>query len=127
MKLRFENNSVRIRIRKSELLHLKENNSITEEISFPGTYFTYGLRIADVADIMPEWSDKKLEIHLPVVKAGAWINSDEVGLYHLINIDNDEALEIIIEKDFPCKDRTGEDKADTFSELAAKKSNDERC
>ncbi|MBG9374848.1 hypothetical protein I5907_01265 [Panacibacter sp. DH6] len=127
MKLRFENNTVRIRIRKSELVHLKEHNNITEAVSFPVKAFTYALQIADVKEITPVLSESNLLIQIPVVKASAWIDSDEVGLYHLVDIDNDEALEVMIEKDFPCKERPDEDKTDTFTELAAQKGTRNNC
>jgi hypothetical protein len=49
-------------------------------------------------------------------------DTDEVGIYKLINIDADQVLDISIEKDFPCKDRPEEDKSDTFTELVDKDS-----
>ena len=127
MKLRFENNSVRFRIRKSELLHLKQYGFIKDEIAFPNAVFAYELRITDIPEITPELSGNKVAIHIPLIKACHWIDTDEVGIYHLINIDSDEALDIIIEKDFPCKDRPGEDRNDTFAELAEKDAKNKLC
>lgn len=127
MKLRFENNSIRFRIRKSEILHLQQHGFIKDEITFPNNVFSYELSIKDIPEVTPEFSNNKVVIYLPLIKAKHWIESDEVGIYRLIDIDKDEALDIIIEKDFPCKDRPGEDKTDTFSELADNNNKDKVC
>ena len=127
MKLRFENNSIRFRIRKSELQHMKQHGFVKDEIAFPNAVFTYELRVTDIPEITPELSNNKVIIHLPLIKANHWIETDEVGIYHLINIHKDKALDIIIEKDFPCKDRPNEDKSDTFTELVEKDSKGKVC
>jgi len=120
MKLRFENNSIRFRIRKSELVHLKQHGFVRDEVGFPNAVLAYELRITDIPEVTPEFADNKIVMHIPLIKANQWIDSDEVGIYRLIDIDSDEALDIIIEKDFPCKDRANEDKSDTFTELVDK-------
>ena len=127
MKLRFENNSVRFRIRKSELQHLKQHGFVKEEIAFPNAVLTYELRIADIPEITPALSDNKITIHIPLIKANQWLDTDEVGIYRLINLDEDEVLDIVIEKDFPCKDRPEEDKSDTFTELVEKDEKGKVC
>ena len=125
--MRFENNSVRFRIRKSELQHLKQHGFVKEEIAFPNAVLTYELRIADIPEITPALSDNKITIHIPLIKANQWLDTDEVGIYRLINLDEDEVLDIVIEKDFPCKDRPEEDKSDTFTELVEKDTKGKVC
>ena len=127
MKLRFENNSVRFRIRKSELEKLKQHGFVKDEVVFPNNVLTYELRITDVPEVTPELSNNQVIMHIPIIKANQWIDSDEVGIYRLIDIDSDEALDIIIEKDFPCKDRPEEDKSDTFTELVEKDTKGKVC
>ena len=127
MKLRFENKSIRFRIRKSELQQLKQHGFIKDEVAFPNAVLTYELRIADIPEISPYFSDNKITIHLPIIKANDWLDTDEVGIYKLINIDADQVLDISIEKDFPCKDRPEEDKSDTFTELVDKESKGKVC
>ena len=127
MKLRFENNSIRFRIRKSELLHLKQHGFVRDEVAFPNAVFTYELRITDIPEVTPELSSNKITVHIPLIKANHWLDTEEVGIYRLIDIDKDEALDIIIEKDFPCKDRPEEDKSDTFTELVDKDSKGKVC
>jgi hypothetical protein len=127
MKLRFENNSIRFRILKSELLHLKQHGFVRDEVTFPNAVLTYELRITDIPEVTPEFSNNKIIMHIPLIKASHWLDTDEVGIYRLIDIDNDEALDIIIEKDFPCKDRPEEDKSDTFTELVNKDAKGKVC
>ncbi len=55
------------------------------------------------------------------------IDTDEVGIYGFLKLDNNKSTEIIIEKDFPCKDRPEEDKRDTFQELADKNEKAKLC
>ena len=50
--------------------------------------------------------------------AQKWMSTDQVGIELENELDNGEHLHILIEKDFPCKDRTDEDKSDTFFEIA---------
>jgi hypothetical protein len=127
MKLRFENKSIRFRIRKSELEQLKQHGFVKDEVSFPNAVLTYELRIADLPEITPAFSDNKIAIHIPIIKANHWLDTDEVGIYQLINLDEDQVLDIIIEKDFPCKDRPEEDKSDTFTELVEKDAKGKVC
>ncbi len=118
MKLRCTKNSIRIRIRKSELEELSKKNIISESIDFGNTIFSFSLSISDVPKINAVFEERKINVFLPEVKAMAWIGSDQVGMEHFKPLDNSEELHILIEKDFPCKDREDEDKSDTFWELA---------
>ena len=120
MKLRFENNSIRFRIRKSELKQLKQHGFVKDEVTFPNAVLTYELRVSDVPEINPVLAENNIVIYIPLIAAHHWIDTEEIGLYRLINLDEDEALNVIIEKDFPCKDRPEEDKTDTFTELVDK-------
>jgi len=123
MKLRCVHNSIRIRIRKSELQQLDKEGIITETVSFGGTImFGYALAVDAMRDeVNADLTDNLLAVHIPLVTAQKWITSNQVGIEVTKELDNGEQLHILIEKDFPCVDRVDEDKADTFTELATKK------
>lgn len=123
MKLRCVHNSIRIRIRKSELQQLDSEGIITETVSFGGsTMFAYALAVDAMRDaVNADLTDNLLAVHIPLVEAQKWITSNQVGIEVTKELDNGEQLHILIEKDFPCVDRADEDKADTFTELATKK------
>ena len=125
MKLRCVHNSIRIRIKKSELAELDSEGIITETVSFGGTtMFAYTLAVDALRDeVNAEYIDNLLAVHIPLVQAQKWITTNEVGIEVNKELDNGERLHILIEKDFPCVDRVDEDKSDTFTELATKKPN----
>lgn len=127
MKLRFEKNSVRYRIKKSELQQLKEEGFVKDTIAFPGAVLSYKLCIADVANVSPSITNNVITIDIPMAIAHQWINADEVGIYASVATAENKTLDIIIEKDFPCKDRPDEDKSDTFTELVDKNSQGKVC
>ena len=127
MKLRFENNSVRVRVRKSELQQLKEHGFIQDTVAFPNAVFSYALHITDVTEITPALSGNSVAIYIPLATGHNWINTDEVGIYETLQLQNEHTLSIIIEKDFPCKDRPEEDRSDTFTELVDKDETGKVC
>lgn len=119
MKIRCVENSIRLRAKKSELAKLATDHRIEESIAFPnGQTLTYALSISDIVDqVNPIYYENNIEIQLPKTLANEWINSDTVSIDCTIELEGDEHLDILIEKDFPCLDRPSEDKSDTFFEL----------
>lgn len=120
MKLRTTHNSIRIRIRKSELATLQQKQLIEESINFPnGVLFKFALTISPSAkSVDAALTDNNLVVSIPSEQATAWITTNEVGIETNLSLSNDEQLHVLIEKDFPCLDRPEEDKSDTFWELA---------
>lgn len=126
MKLRTTHNSIRIRIRKSELSKLELESKVEEHITFPnGRVFTFSLNISDDIDALSaNMVDDKIQLFIPVQEAKEWINSNQVGIENHLDLPNKTSSEVscnlhlLIEKDFPCLDRPEEDKSDTFWELA---------
>jgi len=124
MKLRLTKNSIRIRVRKSELSILSEKELIEESISFPTkTTFNFGLKTSvDSLNVSASMANNNLKVFIPKQIANNWINSNEVGIETYTDLEGEDQLHILIEKDFPCKDRPEEDKSDTFTELANEQS-----
>lgn len=127
MKLRFENNSVRYRIRKTELAQLEQDGFVQEVIIFKDATFMYELRIERVTELHTEFLNNNVITHIPQDIAERFINTDEVGIYKTIQLNNNQKLDVIIEKDFPCKDAPEDNKDDKFTELAEKEGKDEVC
>lgn len=122
MKLRTTHNSIRLRIRKSELVQLEQTHLIEEAIGFPAGPT---LRFALVIRAQEQLLDAKFENHqirISIAKSAAkqWIETNQVGIEAQLALPNSEELYLLIEKDFPCLDRENEDKSDTFWELATK-------
>ena len=120
MKLRCETNSLRIRIRKSELTELSEDGKLIESVQFPdGKKFTYNLVIHDESDYVARFEDGNIWVQLPEEEARTWLESEQVSLSAELELTHsDTTLSILVEKDFPCKDRPDETGDDYFAELA---------
>ena len=122
MKLRCTENSIRIRIRKSEIEQLIKTKRVEEVVRFGNQVaLTFALTIdASTQSVAASLVQNNLQISLPETIAQQWINSNQVGIEVNNKISEENNLHILIEKDFPCLDRENEDKSDTFWELASK-------
>lgn len=120
MKIRCEQNSIRLRLRKSELVQLRAEQWLKSELHFPnGTVFAWELLLnEELADITADFSDGKLAIRIPASTAQNWMDTEQVGMECFLPLGDGHALHVLVEKDFPCKDRPEEDKTDFFNELA---------
>lgn len=120
MKLRTTHNSIRIRLRKSEIKQLASQGEVVESIRFPtGTVFQFALQVTTSANaVTAALKDNFLSVFIPAEQARNWVNSNQVGIEEYIPVPEGEELHLLIEKDFPCLDRPEEDKSDTFWELA---------
>ncbi|MEO0583940.1 MAG: hypothetical protein AAF135_17070 [Bacteroidota bacterium] len=120
MKLRCVTNSIRIRARKSDLAILKSEGEVVDSVHFGGSqWLVFGLRMAEeISEVQAIFTEGKIEVLLPKEIGQRWMASHQVGIHHHIPLENNQQLEILIEKDFPCAHRPTEDKSDTFTELA---------
>jgi hypothetical protein len=119
MKLRLEGNSIRLRVRKSDINALQKNAAITETLTFPnGDVFHYQLCIHNTTlEIDSQLVGNVLTVSIPLSIATNWMHTDAVGIEKTLS----NGLFILIEKDFPCTDRPWEDASDTFFELVHEK------
>jgi len=120
MKLRFAENSLRLRLRKSDIAKLREHGFVYATVQF-GAHraLRYKLRMNDVNEIEAYFVDGMIRVCLPEAVARQWMDGNAVSLSREVPLQNGNALSILIEKDFPCQHQVGEDKADTFHELVA--------
>ncbi len=127
MKLRTTNNSIRIRIRKSELLQLRKDGKVEERINFGNeVVFSFALVIDEETEVLNgSLVGHSLIIRIPNTIGIKWIDSNEVGIESVSKVSETEELHILVEKDFPCLDRPNEDKSDTFWELVPE--NEKTC
>lgn len=119
MKLRCTHNSIRLRVRKSDLEELAKAGIIEERVHFgQEIVFCFKLKVnLEATSISATYDKRGLSVHLPGEDAKKWINSNQVGLELNHDLGDGESLHLLIEKDFPCVDRADENKADTFWEL----------
>lgn len=117
MKLRINNNSIRLRLSQSEMETIAQGLQLCQELHLGNKQvFSYVLIPCDAADFpKASFIAQKLEVRLPAHRATAWAQTDQVSLRHVQNEGTDLACTILIEKDFQClHQRPGEDESDNF-------------
>lgn len=118
MKLRIKGDSLRLRVSRSELAHLLNGHRVEETIHFsaaPDAHLTYGLESASQSEpVRIECGPQEVTVLLSMAQAAIWGRDAEVGVYGSIELGRSGSLEVAIEKDFACLDRSDEENADTF-------------
>lgn len=118
MKLRIRSDSLRLRLKRSEVDRLAAGTSIVEETHFPGAVLTYRLDVSENSGISATFDNGTLLISLPKSKVLDWASTDEVSLFEEQNLPGSDSLSLLIEKDFKCLEpghhRECEDDEDTF-------------
>ncbi len=120
MKIRCEHNSIRLRLRKSELAQLRTERWLETSVHFPdGQVFAWELVLSEEAtEMSAHFKEGRIAVCVPLAQAQAWMDTNAVGMEQFVGLPNEGSLHLLIEKDFPCKDRPDEDRTDFFSELA---------
>ena len=120
MKLRCTTDSIRIRIRRSELDQFNQKGKVADAVRFPdGQTLHFSLEQAAVDHLKADFTDGHIRVMIPKASAKTWGTTEQVGLEETLQSPGSSSgLHLLIEKDFPCLHRTHEDKADTFTELA---------
>jgi hypothetical protein len=117
MKLRILNNSVRLRLTRSEVDEAAHDGIVRGSVSFPGgTRFRYVFESSPASvDSSASFVDGDLTVRMPQDDVTSWAESDRVSIVAGQLLDNGETLEILVEKDFAClAPREGEDESDMF-------------
>lgn len=119
MKLRCSNNSIRLRLRRSEVGDLLRTGEVRESVAFgPEHAFVYILQLDDrIASMQAQQTPEGITVSIPRALGQQWGGSEQVGLEAEQIVGDKLSLHLLVEKDFPCYTRPDEDKADFFGEL----------
>lgn len=112
MKLRIRDNSIRLRLTKSEVNEFAEKGLVGSKTEFNNNnILIYMLKSSDlIKEIQANFDNGRIEVVVPKAIAENWTNTNEVGF----SIES-ETLRILVEKDFAClKERPNEDESDNF-------------
>ena len=119
MKLRIKGNSLRLRVSRSELARFQAGGRIEETIRFtaaPEATLTYALESAlSSSPVSVRYGSREVTVILSQDRARIWGAEEEVGVYTTLDMGPAGSLEVVVEKDFACLDRSDEDNSDTFS------------
>ena len=123
MKLRIRGDTIRLRLKRSEVDRIAAGTSIVEETHFPDSVLTCRLDVSDNNDIAASFDNGSLVVSLPKSKIPDWAGTDEVSLHAVQDLSGTAPLTLLIEKDFSCLEpghhRDCEDDEDTFPHPSA--------
>jgi hypothetical protein len=119
MKLRIKGNSLRLRVSRSEFARFQAGGRIEETIHFsaaPEATLTYALESSfRPSPVAVRYGAREVTVILSKDRTRIWSDQSEVGVYTTLDIGPAGSLEVAVEKDFACLDRSGQDNSDTFT------------
>src|ERR1700761_4470900 len=117
MKLRIKGNSLRLRVSRSELQQFVQGQRIQKTIYFgqePGARLTYTLESnATIRDTTAQYCLHEVTIQIPSAVARSWATGDSISVSGRKDLGPAGTLEILVEKDLACLDRSDEENEDT--------------
>lgn len=120
MKLRILDNSIRIRLSKSEVELLSKKGEITANTPLPSSNFTYSLESTE-SSFQVVHSSEGLKIQVPKETVSSWANSNRVGFRNTFELADGSKTSLLIEKDFKClTDASDSDQSDFYEHPYAK-------
>ncbi|HXQ63510.1 MAG TPA: hypothetical protein VN787_01545 [Steroidobacteraceae bacterium] len=117
MKLRIKGDSIRLRLTRTEVRSLLEAGIVEETTRFPGGAQLHSVLSTSrgAGSIAAGFDGGTLTVSVPPDVARRWGASEDVEIRATLPLEGG-ALELLIEKDFPCLTaRPGEDDSDAFS------------
>jgi len=117
MKLRIKGDSLRLRIAPSEMARLLEVGRVEETIHFGAgrdESLTYALEHEAIeGSLRVRYQPARVTVVLPSGEARGWAQGDSVGVYGAVEV-GAARLEIAVEKDWACLDKSAAENRDTF-------------
>ena len=106
MKLRIEGNTLRLRLSEDELDEFKSVNTLTDCIGFDDEQqLCYSLEKDGRKGMDLKIGSNGVQVVVPVEQTLIWLNSRQVGMEDLVEVNN-KAIRVIVEKDLkPKKER----------------------
>jgi hypothetical protein len=118
MKLRIKDNTVRLRVSRSDLARLVETGRVDSSIHFTGRAedkWTYAIEMrSDIDSARLRYQPNQITVLLQDAETTAWAGSDRVGIYGSCRLGCGQSLEILVEKDYACLDMSDAENEDTF-------------
>jgi hypothetical protein len=126
MKLRIYQNSLRVRLNRSDIEQFRRTGICADILRFSsGSHLTYTLETSsNWTATEARYYQDCIRVLLPLALAQNWIDSDQVSLSH--ESAGDDSPSLLVEKDFQClhsEDRDASDDADSFPNPSASEEN----
>lgn len=95
MKLRVHGNSVRLRLRRSEVERFGKDGVLAESLRIGAGELGYRLQRSDVDAVQADFESGVVCIYVPEGVADAWVSGEDVGIYATT-----PTVEVLLEKEF---------------------------
>jgi len=120
MKLRLLDDSIRLRLSRSEVVAADEQGIVESQTRFPdGSVFRFALEaLQNTAGARASYIGDRMVVQLPAAEISAWANDDTaVSLHGELSLPGGGPLKLLVEKDFRCKSpRDDEDQSGLFTD-----------
>lgn len=117
MKLRIKDNSIRLRLTRSEVDALRDSGTVASTTGFPGGRALRYRVESSPASVNPAafFADNAVTVRLPESTVLTWATTEQVAMPGEQYLDDGSLLQILVEKDFAClTEREGEDESDMY-------------
>lgn len=114
MKLRIEDDTLRLRLSASEVHEFAEQGRIESAVHFgtgPGLQLTYALErgseppetLAMAEPVQVHYEPGALTVRVPFALARSWVETEQNGFSHDVPLPENQVLRILVEKDLDCR------------------------
>jgi hypothetical protein len=123
MKLRLHENSIRIRMNRTEVATIAEAGRVEDAVDFGhGSLLAYVVETSAHASApRASFQGSVIRIELPAQDAVEWARTDRIGISGEQKLDANQRLSILVEKDFQCLHNASETGPDAFPNPLATK------
>lgn len=110
MKLRLEENSLRLRLSEAEVAQFARTGQVAHTIAFgptPSAALHYALErlpdSAQAAAVQVQYEAGRLAVQVPVAIARDWAETENIGFRCSVMVAEGQELRILVEKDLDCR------------------------
>lgn len=118
MKVRISGNSIRFRLKQSEVKQFHETGEIEEEIIFGSEAtekLSFFLKKGDGSNFELSYMQNLVTVNVPLLICDEWTQTTLVGFEEIINTGKGEIIKVLVEKDFACLDGSDVENEDAFT------------
>lgn len=115
MKIRIKENSIRLRLTKSEVEDFLRVGHYNQTCKIGINVLSYTLKSSEEAEnLMAVFDKDEITVYMPISYLHQWKAADKVGFTNNVIMEDETSLLLKVEKDFVCLDDTDEDQSDNY-------------
>lgn len=117
MKVRISGNSIRFRLKQTEVRRFKEEGKIKEAVRFgvdTADQLSFVLQTTPLDNFQLSFQSNAIIVQVPQSTSDEWTSTELVGFEEKIDTGKGESITVLVEKDFKCLDRTDMDDEDAY-------------